>query len=396
MLAVCTITLLSCEKSPNKGNDSSLENSLTTLGGVARMLASLPIEEEQISEVWNAVNSSISNGYDEEYMMRDLIGSPGAGVGEPPESRATTRAAYGKPLRDLIAGYIEEGLSSGTMRPFPSTKGGSADEVDAWLDELSSSGMQIYWPFADSWDGEQKPLITFDPGFGATSNFAYEISWQDGAFRASEPIYVDENVAASRPVWVINRNDDSEGTPYQLFARARAKASGKDFDFDDEPDKVFSDNNLLIKDFTMLRQYDSWFCGASEFYIQAGSVYAKYSNTEVNPGNFSPEVTQLMIVVRRGQVKKKIQFEALLLSGFPDELEQIALLVTESDGGTRSGWKCSAKVMIKSKSYGVDMELPFESNDDMVWRGAVSMDYLRNLGSSEGRFGDVRITFEVQ
>ena len=52
--------------------------------------------------------------------------------------------------------------------------------------------------------------------------------------------------------------------------------------------------------------------------------------------------------------------------------------------------------MIKSKSYGVDMEFPLYSNDDMVWRGPLSIDYLRKLGSDEGRFGDVRISFEVE
>ena len=181
----------------------------------------------------------------------------------------------------------------------------------------------------------------------------------------------------------------------ELYARSCAPKRGL-FDFDDDPDEDTPGHNLFIKYFTMLRNYDSWFAGASEFFIQAGSVTADYGESEVNPGSFNPEITQLMIVVKRSQLGKKIPYEAMLLSNFPDELSEIAFLITESDGGTRTTWKASAKVMIKSKSYGVDMEFPLYSNDDMVWRGPLSIDYLRKLGSDEGRFGDVRISFEVE
>lgn len=380
MLAACSLAVCSCSKAQNDGttHNSSAEDELLSLRGVARMLACLPIGEEQVSEVWNAVSSSSVNGYDEEYMMRDLIGSPGAGVGDSPSARAAARSSYGTPLRDLISDYLSS--------RFATRSGGS---VDALLERLSSSGMQIYWPYSEDWDGRQRPLVTFDPGFGASSNFAYEIAWENGSYRVLDSVYVDENVAASRPVWVINRNDDSSGTPLSLYTKGV-------LDFDDDPDVPEGRHNLFIKDFTMLRQFDSWFAGASEFFIQAGSVYADYALTEVNPGSFSPEVTQLMVVVKRRQLGERVPFDALLLSGFPDALEQMALLITESDGGTRTSWKCIAKVMVKSRSYGVDVELPFQSNDDIVWRGPVNMDYLRSLGTEEGRFGDVRISFEVK
>ena len=432
-LAVSPLVFCLCERTATDGPETKSDPSseLLSMRGVARMLASLPIEGEQIAEVWDAVNSSSGNGYDEEYMMRDLVGSPGAGVGDSPEARAAARAAYTTPLRDLIADYLASSYSGsspsrsghspscsglspsysglspsyhGPSMSYPAGSGifsraGSSD-VEALLAELASSGLQIYWPYSEQWDGDRKPLITFDPGYGATNNYAYEIAWDGDRYRVLDSVYVDENVAASRPVWVINRNDDSGYTPLDLYTRSApqfgetAGVSADGFDFDDDPDG--RKNNLFIKDFTMLRQYDSWFCGGSEFFIQAGSVYAEYANTEVNPGSFSPEVTQLMVCVRRNQLGMRIPFEALLLSGFPDALDQIALLVTESDGGTRTSWKCAAKVMVKSKSYGIDLELPFQSNDDIVWRGPISIDYLRSLGSDEGRFGDVRISFEIK
>ena len=401
--AVCALALVSCKKAEKDDADpiATTTQELLSKSGVAQMLASLPIEAYHISEVWGAVSSSEANGYDEEYMMCDLLSSPGAGVGDSPESRAATRAQYSTPLRDLIAAYLSEQAAAITREG--STKASEADLVQQWLADLSSSGLQIYWPYSSDWDGETTPLVTFDPGYGASDNYAWEIAWEDGAYKAMRQVYVDEAVAASRPVWVINNNDDSGFTPLELFSRAgvspkKAGVSPKKglFDFDDDPDPETPRRNLFIKDFTMLRNYDSWFAGASEFFIQAGSVIADYGESEVNPGSFNPEITQLMIVVKRRQVGLKIPYEAMLLSNFPDELSEIALLITESDGGTRTTWKASAKVMIKSKSYGVDMEFPLYSNDDMVWRGPLSMDYLRKLGSDEGRFGDVRITFKVE
>ena len=394
--AVCALALVSCKKAEKDDADpiATTTQELLSKSGVAQMLASLPIEADHISEVWGAVSSSEANGYDEEYMMCDLLSSPGAGVGDSPQSRAATRAQYSKPIRDLIAAYLSE--QAAAISREGSTKASEADLVQQWLADLSSSGLQIYWPYSSDWDGETTPLVTFDPGYGASDNYAWEIAWEDGAYKAMRQVYVDETVAASRPVWVINSNDDSGFTPLELFSRAGVSPKKGLFDFDDDPDPEAPRRNLFIKDFTMLRNYDSWFAGASEFFIQTGSVTADYGESEVNPGSFNPEITQLMIVVKRRQVGLKIPYEAMLLSNFPDELSEIALLITESDGGTRTTWKASAKVMIKSKSYGVDMEFPLYSNDDMVWRGPLSMDYLRKLGSDEGRFGDVRITFEVE
>ena len=73
--AVCALVLFSCNKDGKDGNDplAATTYELLSKSGVARMLASLPIEAEHIAEVWDAVNSSNTNGYDEEYMMCDLL-----------------------------------------------------------------------------------------------------------------------------------------------------------------------------------------------------------------------------------------------------------------------------------------------------------------------------------
>jgi hypothetical protein len=384
--AVCALAISSCETAlKDSPTPSQAADELCSLQGVAKMLAALPIGEEQFAEVYNAVSSSSANGYDEEYMLCDLLSSPGAGVGDNPATRSAAKERYSFPLKDMISDYLAS---------YSSTKAGEKDVQD-YLDELSASGIQIYWPYSEEWDGEEPPLITFNPGYGGESNYDMDNS-----------VLIDEELASKRPVWVINSNDDSDFTPMQLFI---TKSNSTTENLSDRSSSPFSSagnssnsndvspdlHNLYMKDFTMHRHYDTWFAGASEFFIKCGALSLIPASNIDDIRNYIPEVTDLMIVVKRRHVGKKIPFNALLLSGFTEELKQIAFLITESDGGTRTSWKCQARVMIKSRSYGVDIDLPFYTQDDIVWRGPISLDYLRKCGSDTGHFGDVDITFEV-
>jgi|LSQX01.2.fsa_nt_gb hypothetical protein len=384
--AVCAFALSSCETAL-KDSPAPVPpvDELCSMQGVARMLAALPIGEEQLAEVYNAVSSSSANGYDEEYMLCDLLSSPGAGVGDDPDTRSAAKARYSLPLRDMISDYLASYIA---------TKAGEKD-VQEYLDELSASGIQIYWPYSEEWDGKQVPLITFNPGYGAESNYDMDNS-----------VLIDEELASKRPVWVVNTNDDSDFTPMQLFitksnsttknlsgrSSSSISSAGNSVNSDGESPEL---HNLYMKDFTMHRHYDTWFAGASEFFIKCGALSLIPASDIDDIQSYIPQVTDLMVVVKRRQKGQKVPFNALLLSGFTDELKQIALLIIESDGGTRTSWKCQAKVMIKSRSYGIDVDLPFHSQDDIVWRGPISLDYLRKCGSDTGHFGDVDITFEV-
>ena len=66
------------------------------------MLSSLPLGTEQLREVYDAVCSSSDNGYDEEYMMADLLTVPGAGVGAKHSGGTKASATYSVPIRSLI------------------------------------------------------------------------------------------------------------------------------------------------------------------------------------------------------------------------------------------------------------------------------------------------------
>ena len=378
--AVVLLSASACSRGVETAEATATEG-LMTKREVARMLSSLPLGEEQVAEVYEAVYSSSSNGYDEEYMMADLLSSPGSGVGD--RGVKSGKSTYRTPIKSLIEDYLAE-YTSGT------TKAGAAD-VQRYLDDLKDSGMQIYWPYSEKWDGETLPLITFDPGNGAESNFAYVIKESGtGGYVVTDSVFVDETVAQKRPVWVINQNDDAASVPLSSMIAKQSSI----YDFDDEDEDV-QRYNLYVRDFTMLRQYDSWFAGASEFHIWCGGVDGFYATTEDQLRNYSPTVTDFVVVVKRSEVGVKKSFNALLVTDFSDQLDKLAFLIVEDDGGTRTTWKCSASVKIKSKTYGFDIEIPFYTHDDVVWRGELGATYFVKGKSIEGRFGDVKVTFAL-
>lgn len=363
-----------------------------TLKDVAVMLSALPMESTHLDEVHTAVTSSSGNGYDEEYMMRDLLSDPGAGVGDDAATRAAVRSGFSNPLRNLIEDYLANNPSA---RKSASSKAGGPDDVQACIDALCSSKMQIYWPYSEDWDGETFPVITFDPGYGAESNYGYLLARGDDGLIVVDSVYVDENLAKSRPVWVVNSNDDSSMTPLELVmddeAGTRSALPGA------SPRGASSkQRNLYLKNFTMLRNYDSWFAGASEFWVKCGSVKGFKATVESDLQHYTPSITDLVVVVKRKYLGVAVPFQAILVSDFTEQLDKLAFLITEDDGGKSTTWNCSATVKIKSKSYGFEMSIPYRQNDDIVWRGQLSAGYFTQDKEVSGRFGDVMVTFALE
>ena len=378
--ALLLLALFSCEKFP--AEDGTEDPAPVPLEELAQIFSCLPLGQEQLDEVHTAVTSSLGNGYDEEYTMADLLTSPGAGVGERPAGTKAGAGRWQRPLRTLLEEYLE--------RSYATRAAGTNAGVSEYLSALTQSDLQIYWPYSEDWDGRSLPVVTFDPGGNMTANIGYEMH-DDGSVKE---IVVNEETAMKRPVWVINRNDDSGYKTIEMLRR-EDPGWGSGGTIVVHKDTKSSDNTktLILKEFEMSRNYDSWFAGASEFFVKAGSIEDFNASTEAEMRLYSPTITDFMVVVKRSQVGQKIPFQAVLVSEWTENLQSLAFLVTEDDGGTATSWKCTAKVTIKSKTYGFDMELPYKSKDDIVWRGQLTRKYIEKNNGLEGRFGDVWLTF---
>lgn len=311
---------------------------------VARMLSGLPLTIAQVREVWDGVQASSSNGYDEEYTFSDMLSSPGSGVGM---SLATRSAGF--------------------------------------LEELASSGLQIYWPYSESWDFRSMPVITFCPEGGGDRNVGFSRKeLPDGSWIVEETM-VDEDYSKTHPVWVVNRNNDAGAmTPQMLEKLAPHGLATK---------ASLGFKTLKLKEFKAHRQYDSWLAGGSEFFIKAGSLKAFTADVVSDLNRYDPEITDLMIKVKRNQVGKALRYNAILVADWSGQLSECAFLIHEDDGGKMTTWKSSGTVKIKSRSYGFEVEIPYHRSDDIVWRGKLSSNYLEKNSGVSNRLGDISATF---
>ena len=398
--SACEVVDNDMEKHVDAQNDSSY----VALQEVASILSAVPLEGEHLYEVHSAVTSSSGNGYDEEYTVRDMFSVPGKGVGE---NQTRSTKIYDNPLKSLIENHVRSEAFTKSA--------GEARNAEDFLNALMSSDIQIYWPFSEDWDGSALPVITFDPEDGSEVNIGYRIEVDDDGSRRICEIAVDEDLARRNPVWVVNRNEDAEYTSLEILRREdenwgegggaiilepqsvspSAVRSKTDGGAGDEAGDEAGGKTLILKEFTMKRNYDSWFAGASEFFVKVGSVEDFTATTEAEMKLYVPAVTDFMIVVKRSQVGKPQPFNAVLVSDWTDQMLNCAFLITEDDGGTRTDWNCTALVRVASKSYGVEMKIPFNSRDDIVWRGQLAAKWLQANSNVVGHFGDVDLTFEV-
>jgi hypothetical protein len=278
-------------------------------------------------------------------------------------------------------------------------------DPDAYIDALSSSDVQIYWPYSDEWDGEQMPIITYDPEDDSHKNIGYRLIVEDDGSSYVEEVVVDEEMAKNVPVWVVNRNSDAEYVSLEMLRREDPDWGEGGGTIVVKPERCTDvqatratssqSRALILKDFTMNRNYDSWFAGASEFFVKVGYLDDFTASTEAELRLYDPLVTDFMIVVKRSQVGIPQPFNAILMSDWSKQMTACAFMITEDDGGTRTEWECTALVRVESKSYGIEMKLPLNSRDDIVWRGQLASKWLEANNGRAGHFGDVDVTFEV-
>ena len=393
-LSLIMLAAASCEILDNDPDKHVKDEDSTYVGleEVAELLALIPLKSSHVNEVHDAVTSSSGNGYDEEYTMKDLFERPGAGVGD---LEVRSGAIYENPLRDLIKEHVYGMVATR-----------SADDgidPDRFLEELMSSDIQIYWPFSDSWDGEGMPIITYDPEDGSDKNMGYRLVVNDDGSRSVESLVVDEALAEAEPVWVVNRNSDAGYATLEMLRREDpdwGEGGGTIIVRPSCPETLktraeVSVKSLILKDFTMNRSYDTWFAGASEFFVKTGSVEDFTASTEAELRLYSPTITDFLIVVKRSQIGEPLPFNAMLVSDWTGQMTHCAFMITEDDGGTITEWNCTALVRIASKSYGFEIKIPFNSRDDVVWRGQLSSRWLEANSNLVGHFGDVDLTFEV-
>lgn len=392
-VALPALSLISCEElddDPQKHVDT---DTYVALNEVAEVLAEVPIGKEHLQEVYDAVNASSVNGYDEEYTMSMLFASPGSGVGDDVDTKAGMK--YHQPLRSLIEQHVSASVTKSS---------GAIPDPQKWLDELMESDIQIYWPYSDNWDGETLPIITFDPEDDSDVNIGYRIYEDSEGNRYVDEVIVDEQMAMVSPVWVVNRNTDASYKTWEMLCKENPDWGEGGGNIVVQPSSVGKSESkgsgdgsksLVLRNFQMTEQYDCWFAGASEFFIKVGYVEDFTATTEAELRLYNPKVTDFMIVVQRDQIDRTLTRNIVMISDWSEQMSHCAFMISEDDGGFWDDWKCTALVRIASRSYGIELSIPIKTWDDIVWRGRLSWNWLQANNGVRSSYGDVQLTFDV-
>lgn len=371
LLSAAILSFQACEETsqPLISQEVPSVESEITPASVAKALSGIPFTLDQVREVWDGVNASCANGYDEEYTFADMFSSPGQGVGDKAlGTRSMTE--YPEPFRDLISAHF-----SGSL----------ATRSSGFSDDLFSSGLQIYWPYSEDWDKISMPVITFCPEIALESNVAYQREELPGGQWIVKEIVVDEAYAREHPVWVIGWNEDALAMTPQMLDRLHPESIGT---------RAATDfKTLKLKEFKAHIQYDPWYSGGAEFFVKCGSLKAFTATVASDLTKYTPEITDLMIKVKRKQVGTSLRYNTVLVPEWSNQLSECVFLIHEDDGGKSTTWKANGEVKIKSKAYGFSVELPYHRNDDIVWRGKLSSSYFEKNNGVANRYGDVSITF---
>lgn len=387
LMVLSAVLLLGCEKPLDVNVNPDRQLPQVSKSDLASVLSSVPLDLDQVWEVYDAADASDINGYDEEYTFKNVVQAPGYGVGDdklPAKSYVQTKS-YSRPLRDLIFEYY----SSSKAGVGPLSGQTSNVQPQDYLEALEKGDLQIYWPYHAQWDGKTLPVVSFDPGFDAEANTGIDLA-------TGQEVIVNDALARKRPVWIVNSNNDAEHISMEIFSqitppfmmRSKGSAPAPQASSDE------SVRSLVLKSFCALRSYDNFFAGANEFFIKIGGIDHFRASTEAELKLFNPHITDFMKVVKRGQVGEVLECNSLLMSNWTRQLESCAFLICEDDGGTITQWNAEAIVKVASKSYGVTLSIPVNSKDDIVWRGSLAVDFLEGYIGETLHLGDVDLVFD--
>ena len=147
---------------------------------IARVIASMEIDNAEVSKIHAGVLKALDEGLHETYFMKELMCEDSKIV-----KRETQTSAFIE--------YIEK---------LENNDDSLTQLLEYYKEGNNANILQIYWPFSENWDGKTKPAITFLPEDNTqATNKAYYM--EDGKLKSVE---VDRNYAMSHPVLIINES----------------------------------------------------------------------------------------------------------------------------------------------------------------------------------------------
>lgn len=339
---------------------------------VAKLFLDLTLTQSVVKEVQDAVKKAEYYGIDERLYLAEILAP----------SKVVESA---KPLK--LRSQLRTKLASYAL---------SADRNLLNVDTLSKRSYEIYWPYAENWDGQEKPYVTFVPE-------DEDQEWAYAYFKTAtgiDSVYVDEDFAMSHPVWVINQSElPYESIPnfnnneyelngrlfyskaYEMEMQQRADSSlviepfGLRPDFEISGEYVYT---LKIGKFKSHKQYDSWLAGGSEFVINLGSADSK-KITSVESVASSDFVNSVQVNLTRNEIKNKTwkDLNVIMFPNWQHATKDVFFAIKESDPGFKVDFTGKVNVVFGGQTFGVDINFEYTNHDEKIYNTLYDRDFIR-------------------
>ncbi len=379
VLLVCSIVLFTaCDNDfvsemPKPEKTDQLNSQSAKMQITAKIMAEISNNQTAIKEVKEGVERNLYYGLDEEFRFVEIL--------QPQENKLTLRSAN----QSTIRGLLQEKINQEDNLSLRSSNGESGD-IETFL---IGSDIQVYWPYSENWDGEEVPVVAFDPGVENVDKItAYRSTlMEDGSYKI-DSLIVDESYAMKHPVWVINQSD----IPYEElpdFAQGEYIKDGVLFSGGLSQKNIDKTTDLVLRSATtsdipvfqigtlrVTKQHDDWFNGGSEFEFRNSQPLA--------PNYTSTGLTVIRKCISRKDIGRKKTFylnEPLNTHWRVEQLHN-ALKVIETDGGGSRKWETNLSVKVIGKDlFALKAVIPYGSNDDHIYQKVLDRDYILSSGN---------------
>ncbi|MDR0732633.1 MAG: hypothetical protein LBF08_01035 [Dysgonamonadaceae bacterium] len=325
---------------------------------VAKLLSGLTTNQEIATEVRAGVERSLTYGLDEELRFTDIL--------QPKRSRLGENNLLAESVKNLLDDHnATNGLRS------------SGNDLEAFL---LNENVQIYWPYSENWDGEETPVITFDPGTeNADKVIAYKIIKLPDGTTGVDSLIVDEAYAMKHPVWVINKNDvDYEDLPD--FANEEYEKNGVLFHSklsQEKMDNVLRSSSspsgyeFRLGTVQATKHHDDWVNGGSEFEFKCTFPLAPSYSTSGST------------TIRKDIARKHINSNGTVFpinmplnTNWREDQIHNGVKIIESDGGGVNYCEFDLDVSILGKQVEVKGKIPYGSSDDELYENVLERIYI--------------------
>lgn len=315
----------------------SAQNTEVELASVVHLLVEMNLDVDLMKEVKQVVDHSIYYGQDETCRFKDLL---------MPDSSKIFRTFATSRLMQRMGERLNSFQYSLTK--------------ESLFDYLSRNNIQIYWPYSESWDMKNTPVITSYCDDGKEWSYGYKVTRENETVKI-DTIIVDSNYLKNNTVWVINQNQTSyEELPN--FENGEYIKNGTLFF-----SEAFKKNQKEVSNYGMLTEgvfigyinslnnHDGGLAGGPEFKFLWGHL--AFSKGSVN--SYSFKLTQ-------SEVGHSKEINICIQPAWDFTQLTNCLVVLEKDGGKD---KTMTRMLTQDVGGGttIPVIIPYEANDDILF-----------------------------